>query len=174
MDAGTRVYINNVTQRIMDGLEVQTPLENIDELVERLGGRISSENALIGDTDGKVYKTQDASFVIEISPTQSFERRNFTIAHELGHLFLHMGYLTSPKTWECFPENVPFERKGNSEEEYQANEFAAALLMPKNIFIQKVNEYAIDGFVDMKKVAEYFRVSPSAAVNRGRFLRIIS
>jgi Zn-dependent peptidase ImmA (M78 family) len=26
-------------------------------------------------------------------------RRNFSVAHELGHLFLHMGYIVSPEKW---------------------------------------------------------------------------
>ena len=60
-----------------------------------------------------------------VSPFQSSERRKFTIAHELGHLFLHMGYMIDSDLWEQ-QENATFYRAGNSSEEYQANEFAAA------------------------------------------------
>jgi Zn-dependent peptidase ImmA (M78 family) len=41
-----------------------------------------------------------------ISPYQSEERRKFTIAHELGHLFLHMGYLLDSDLWSGQDEKI--------------------------------------------------------------------
>ena len=37
---------------------------------------------------------------IIVSPFQDEKRERFTIAHELGHLFLHMGYRTNNELWE--------------------------------------------------------------------------
>lgn len=79
--------------------------------------------------DGSIRK-QDDGFIIYISPFQSTERRKFTIAHELGHLFLHMGYRINSDLWNK-QMDATYYRAGDSLLEYQANEFAAALLMPK-------------------------------------------
>lgn len=97
------------------------------------------------------------------------KRRRFTIAHELGHLFLHMGYLINEELWRKQDQNV-YERSGSSEKEYQANEFAAAFLMPKEDYFRKMNESMDGNKVNTSKIAEYFNVSVEAASNRGKFL----
>ena len=54
---------------------------------------------------------------------------------------------------------IPINRRfGTSEQEYQANEFAASLLMPKDRYKKIVSEYAVNGTVDMARVANYFNV----------------
>ena len=59
--------------------------------------------------------------------------------------------------------------------EYQAHEFAAAFLMPREIFFKVMNEnYNGDGTYSMNKVADYFQVSLESAINRGRWLGILS
>lgn len=62
------------------------------------------------------------------------------------------------------------QRLGSSEKEYQANEFAAAFLMPKNEYLKKLNEFVSGNKVNTSKIAEYFNVSVEAASNRGKFL----
>lgn len=115
-------------------------------------------------------KTEGLAVKVAISPYQGNERRNFTIAHELGHLFLHMGYLISKDTWDQQSNSCQFARFGANEQEYQANEFATALLMPQKEFKEKIEEYSSGNFVNMAQVANYFYVSISAATNHGRFL----
>lgn len=55
-------------------------------------------------------------------------------------------------------------------EEYQANEFASALLMPKNEYKKIMNPYTIENKVDTIKIAEYFWVSISITSSRGESL----
>lgn len=50
--------------------------------------RVDVENI----SDSSIRKQNDG-FIIYISLFQSFERKKFTIAHELGHLFLQRGIL---------------------------------------------------------------------------------
>jgi Zn-dependent peptidase ImmA (M78 family) len=123
--------------------------------------------------DGTIKKTGENSFEIAISPYQSAKRKKFTIAHELGHLFLHMGYLLDPDLWNVQDEKI-YRRFGTNEEEYQANEFAAALLMPKEEFEKTVSELAEGSRIDVQQVADHFKVSVSAAKNRGYFLGLFS
>ena len=166
----TRAYINKVANAVRSTFDVSIPIDNIDRLVNNLGGSIIEKPGLDQLYDGTIKKVGDNSFEIAIFPYQGDERRNFTIAHELGHLFLHMGYLISKDTWDQQSNSHQFTHFGTNEQEYQANEFATALLMPHKEFKEKIEEYSSGNFANMAQVANYFRVSISAATNHGRFL----
>ncbi len=165
MDNSTRMMINSLTQDILVSFDIQVPIQNIDELVASLGGSVQTDYSF---TDGAVEK-EGESFRILVSPFQEEKRRRFTIAHELGHLFLHMGYLTNAELWAQQDTNI-YHRLGSSEKEYQANEFAAAFLMPQKEYLRIMNENIIGNKVNTSKIAEYFNVSVEAASNRGKFL----
>lgn len=169
MNDATRAYINKVTDAVRSTFDVTIPIDNIDRLVNKLGGSIIEKPGLDQLYDGTIKKVGDNSFEIAISPYLDDEKRNFTIAHELGHLFLHMGYLISKDTWNQ-QSNSQFVRFCANEQEYQANEFAVALLMPQKKFKEKIEEYSSGNFANMAQVANYFRVSISAATNYGRSL----
>ena len=177
MDASTRYYINELAQRIIKAYQIQIPIDNLEEVVQRMGGIIVEQADLDPQYNGSIKKDGDSSFRIAISNQQSAYRKNFTIAHELGHLFLHMGFKTNPALWEkqetaeyrrfdylAAPDAYAIDR------EYQANEFAAALLMPKDQYEQVWKESITDGRPDVSKIAQRFNVSHSAAINRGKFL----
>lgn len=89
----------------------------------------------------------------------SNRRDRFTIAHELGHYFLH--YLEpevdGPRT---------FGRGERNRAETQANIFAAALLMPTEFFRQAHKRFGNDWWT----LAEIFGVSPKAAEVRAQVL----
>ena len=80
-----------------------------------------------------------------------------------------MGFLIDPVVWENQDDTV-YRRFGSSEQEYQANEFAAALLMPQKEYVEVLKRNIRNGRVDISAVANYFHVSNAAAGNRGRFL----
>ena len=122
MDNSTRRMINSLAEDVLSAYNISVPIGNIDEIVEKLGGTIQKEAFF---SDGAVEK-EGNGFKIIVSPFQDEKRERFTIAHELGHLFLHMGYRTNNELWEKQENNI-YHRIGNSEKEYQANEFAAAL-----------------------------------------------
>ena len=60
--------------------------------------------------------------------------------------------------WES-PENKVYNRSGNSEFELQANEFAAAFLMPKELYKRVMDENTVGNALYIAKVAQYFNVS---------------
>lgn len=60
-----------------------------------------------------------------------------------------------------------YYRNGSSELEYQANEFAAAFLMPRKDYKNKLDEHIKGNMVNTEKIARHFFVSIDAAVNRG-------
>lgn len=79
--------------------------------------------------------------IIGVNQSNHPRRQRFTIAHELGHLFLHHGPGDS-LTVDHFVR-LNFRDKVSSmatnEQEIQANAFAAALLMPRQFVTDEVD-----------------------------------
>lgn len=154
-------------RKALDLLDVPFPVE---DAIARLGGTVEGMTADQGEA--LIRKSGDA-FVIQIAELPE-RRRRFSLAHELGHLFLHMGFIIDPSRWESIDQyrDSPKHRYGFSEEEYEAHEFAAALLMPETEFRSAVRTHTADGRTDLKPVADHFEVSVHAARTRGQWLGI--
>lgn len=165
-----RNMINDLTEDIIKAFQINVG-SDIEEIVEQIGGKIEEDASLLM-YDGKIRKDGSNGFIIQVSPFQSQTRRRFTIAHELGHLFLHMGYQIDDDMWENATDEE-FNRYGNSELEYEANEFAAALLMPRTEYMNVLGQNTQDDVVDTRAIAKYFNVSVEAASTRGRFLGVL-
>lgn len=142
---------------------------NLKELIKNLNGKIKFKKLI--KEKSKLIKTKK-SFIIKINKDLSVKEIDFTIAHELGHLFLHMGYIVDKELWNKYMEKS-FKSK-NSIEEYEADEFAGALLMPKNLYEDALDffkeEYEGTTIVNITKLAKYFNVSESIVKIRGRNL----
>lgn len=174
MNGVLREGINKIAETILDSFEIEAPVINLESIVEKLGGTIQEDLVLCG-YDARIEKVNTGliNFRITLPKFEDENRRRFSIAHELGHLFLHMGYLIDEELWESNSNEV-FFRKEKGEMEYQANEFAAAFLMPREDFSEVMKENYKEGYYNMKAVAEAFQVSISAAINRGRWLGYLS
>jgi Zn-dependent peptidase ImmA (M78 family) len=91
---------------------------------------------------------------IYINKHESELRKRFTIAHELGHFIFHRNqYLSDSK-----PDQIFFRDENTNLVEWQANEFAAKLLMPKDTF----GKYIKNGCNTIAQLADKFKVSTSA------------
>ena len=161
--------INNIAEDVIDTYDIHIPICNINDVVTTFGGYVY-ESADICNSD--VMKQNDR-FVIYIPSSYSTERKRFAVAQELGHLFLHMGYKISPKLWDNERNMVYYESRSPLEE-YQANDFADALLMPKNVYKKVLEQYTTGGKVQTAKIAEYFGVSVSTAYSRGKSLGLLA
>ena len=164
--------IDNEAYKLHQELKQDAPIKNFYKLVEDLGGKL--ENAdLIEDAHIAKY---DNKFTIRVNKNNSELRNNFSIAHEIGHLILHMGYNPKEKKFEKdFEDNKIYYRYGNSKEEYEANEFAGAFLMPESKFLKIVNNNTNnEKSCSINKVSQYFNVSNQAVISRGKFLGIFS
>jgi len=175
MNRNKRDAINNLALDIRKELNLTTPVD-IEKVPSRLGGMLLYEDEL--EYEASVEKAGGKNFIIKILKNVDFppERIRFSIAHELGHLFLHMGYLINPSLWNTVKDykDSVYYRYGHSSEEYEANEFAAAFLMPKDEFLTVAKENLDNGYYNTFKIAERFGVSEDAARNRGRWLGIFS
>lgn len=174
MEYRKRQTINKIAYKIRDILKLETPVD-LKRLVTSLKGKIEYVDEIDGK-EARIQKIEDENFKFMITlPTYTMNQRDrFTIAHELGHLFLHMGYLVDKEKWKSIGtyKDSAYYRYGYSEEEYEANEFAGALLMPEAEFIQIANDNkSEDGETyELDTIAEHFNVSIEAVKVRGRWL----
>lgn len=170
MEKSKKEYISDVTRVIRESFNLEAPID-LNVLVEQLGGKLVETTDIDDNMEAKIEKLRD-SFVITIDPAKHDKRKRFSIAHELGHLFLHMGYLINPEKWNNTNEYVDsvYYRYGYNIEEYEANEFAACLLMPIEEFIDISQKNFENGFYDIEGIAKHFDVSIQAVSNRGKFL----
>ncbi|WP_458317924.1 ImmA/IrrE family metallo-endopeptidase [Mycolicibacterium brisbanense] len=129
---------------------------DLDRLVEMLGGRIE-----YCDSAEALHVRTPSDFTIYVPQFTSSARDRFTIAHELGHYFLH--YRFAKRT-----DEQTYGRGQRNRMETEANVFASALLMPETEFRQQWNLTGGDEW----KVANYFDVSPAAASVRAQVLRL--
>lgn len=164
MNHKVKDLINDLTESIIEKYQIQMPIKDLDKVVRRLGGCV-----VVCDTNiPRGLRREGDGFVVYVSPSQDEERRRFAIAQELGHLFLHMGYLISKDLWN--KQDSRFYRPRDPLMEHMANEFATALLMPRKEYIRIMELNTVGETVETKDIAKYFGVSVSIASNRGRDL----
>lgn len=106
--------------------------------------------------------THDGSrWVINVNALHHVRRQRFTIAHELAHYFLHRN---SQENYE----DLYFHRgKNYTQHELEADNFAGALLMPKEQLINFVNSTSNK----LDDIAEHFGTSSIAVKKRADVIR---
>lgn len=125
------------------------PGDDLVEIVERLKGNITLQHIDEWiDESGSIFVHGENDFDIALPHYTSPMRDRFTIAHELGHYFLHSNQGRIP---------IIAYRSGSGRLEWEANWFAASLLMPSD----KFKEYVGQG-MDLYGLAAKFQVSLDA------------
>lgn len=110
----------------------------VERIARALGIQVALQ-PLDADVSGMLYRSRQR-VLIGVNASEPHTRRRFTIAHELGHHQLHEGRplivdklvrvnLRAPKT---MPSDA---------EEREANQFAAELLMPREMVKAAVVEF---------------------------------
>ncbi|WP_283178637.1 ImmA/IrrE family metallo-endopeptidase [Gemmobacter sp. 24YEA27] len=145
------------------------PGGSLEEIVAKAGGRIVVGSSGFEDGEsGSIVAKALNDFTIYISRNTSRQRDRFTIAHELGHLTLHLGPILEAnpgavmRATRWVDDNDPEQQRA----EWEANWFAAAFLMPKEKFTETYRNLGLQGTVDL------FDVSESAATTRARTLSL--
>lgn len=158
--------IQNFAEQLRQGLNLDT--KTIKDVVTDLNGQIVIKNPFDDDSeDESMVVNYDRTFKIILPCLTSAYRDNFTIAHELGHFFLH--YTNKHTTLESNTQ-VLFNRYGSNRLEWEANWFAAALLMPKEEFLKIAKKYASDEHIG---IAAHFSVSEKAVEIRKKDLGLL-
>lgn len=124
--------------------------------VEEMAGKlqIKISRAPSSDFSGLLIR-KDGRALIGVNSNEPRVRQRFTIAHELGHFILH----TQKDTFVDYRDNK--KEIMRTPKEWQANMFAAALLMPRVELVRNFINIAKNGFSDdeLKQLAERYDVS---------------
>lgn len=159
----SKVSVSEFAERINSHLsfEAGDPLESV---VSQLGGSISYRSISGEDIPDSIRVEPNRRFEIYLSSLTSASRDRFTIAHELGHFFLHF-----PLVEQAHPGHGMKATRWVDEEdadlqrcEWEANWFAASFLMPTEQYLSAYR----DGGIPM--VSSRFGVSEKAAMVRAK------
>lgn len=133
---------------------------------ERLGYKLLryplGENADLGFTLKK-----DNDTVIFTNTCSRLSREIFTLAHEIGHVILHMD-----EDHSFIDDNVTITGRSTDEKEQEANYFAACLLMPADDVGRFIDLELLDfeqnglSAMDIARIMSEFNVSFDMALNR--------
>ncbi len=168
-------FINNdeidyeaMAQKIREYWEIgQKPIEDFPYLLEKNGIIVASYPVSQDNIDAysqKINVEGNDKFIIVLSDDKnSAVRSNFDAAHELGHILLH--------DWNLDLEEL--SREDFKKQEKQANNFAAAFLLPKEAFLKDVSLYPKDlkYYIELKRK---WKVSISAMLIRANKLGVIN
>jgi len=152
IDALKVLEANNITQPVVD----------VRKIAQRSGYEIKEVKMPSGHEGVAGFHDKDGK-VIYVAIDDSPSRKLFTIAHELGHIFLgHPNYSVLFR--------IPKKDAEYSEAEQEANSFAAHLLMPKFMVQEKLDQYHLSR-ADYKKMAEIFGVPISSMQHTLEYLK---
>jgi Zn-dependent peptidase ImmA (M78 family) len=124
----------------------------IGKICQKLNITVFFDDNMTNDYFGNIIKNADGC-VININSRHSAQTNMFTIAHELGHFIKHNEKLS--KIGQFMDRKSSGYTKEEKQNERQANDFAAELLMPSDKFYQVYKE----NMGDIKKLTEFFMVS---------------
>ena len=143
------------------------PLTDLIRILEKNGLLITTFPTATDDIDAfsqLVCANEKEFYLIALSKNKdSAARTHFDVAHELGHIILH----------EWSEDEETFSREQYKEREREANQFAAAFLLPEEQFIKDVSLYPskLEYYIQLKRK---WKVSIAAMLYRACTLEIIT
>lgn len=170
-----KIEIEKKTNELLSSYDIlDIPVDPID-IAKKLNIKVFNRNfnSFSNDTVSGAIKKENNNINIYVNEEDTLERKRFTIAHELGHYFLHL---------RCNPnkEFVDMHRRTgyNTQlpEEKEANQFAAAILMPEKKvreLYKSINNLGVSESFIIEWLSERFFVSKSAIKFRLKNLGLI-
>lgn len=155
-------------------LEVDLGLDPIP--FDDLTAKYRVEAAITADFTG-IYLDAEQYALMERGPEWKLNRLRFTVAHELGHYFLHRD-VPQPKDFASLPDFARWTQNYGGRKyplEQEANEFAGRLLVPETRLKACFDEFAVEAeklvpnFMQSNSLRDQFseRVSSRFGVNAG-------
>lgn len=133
------------------------PVKNLVNILERSGVVVFPLESESDKFDGITLFTDEQQVIIFLNENLPNDRKRFTLAHELGHLALHL--------------RIPFDERSDNMIEDEANRFASEFLMPE---LDIRNDLAGLTISTLGALKSYWQVSMKSLVYRAKALRIIS
>jgi Zn-dependent peptidase ImmA (M78 family) len=143
----SRHAVEKDARTLLDELGVTKPPVDVEHIARKLGYRVVFEH-FPGDLSGTLIRDTDGTMTIGINSFHAPTRQRFSIGHEIGHAQLHAGakgqdvlFVDPPGTEVLFRDDRA--SLGEDPKEIQANQFAAALLMPSD-YIQAIGRKIVE------------------------------
>ncbi len=129
-----RARIEQEADKILQSHAMMTPPVDVLRVAELLGYRVVLKFFDEADLSGTVIRDDRGTVTLGINTLHPLVRQRFSIAHEIGHAWLHLSRATRESFFVDPPAGVFFRdsnaSRGEDQKEIEANQFAAALLMP--------------------------------------------
>jgi Zn-dependent peptidase ImmA (M78 family) len=146
------------------------PPIDVEAIAVSLGLRVLYQD--LGDEISGLLVSGPKEEFIVVHEGQGKNRQRFTIAHEIAHhclqhqfargehVHVDRGYAITPRG--------PDSSTGRDRKEIEANQFAAALLMPEYLLYRQIQRLGISALLDddVSSLAEIFAVSEQAMTIR--------
>ena len=180
IESAARRALSVASERLGNlGLGNETPCE-INFVASLLTGSNPEERSnlrLNGERVAGVLQPSHSGVEILYEAFHPFYRQRFTVAHELGHFYLHAcgeayTYHRCPVRGAEVGEPEPGEETDQCTlptVEAEADAFAGAFLLPAGVFVEAVRTYG----VALSFLAQLFQVSPGTVRNRLATLKLI-
>lgn len=125
--------IVETARQILSAAAITEPPVPVERLVREAGAVVSYQPFDANDISGLLYQAADSAPVIGVNSNNAKVRQRFTIAHELGHLTLHerQELILDRHVQVNFRDAT--SSTASNQEEIEANQFAAELLMPHDL-----------------------------------------
>lgn len=137
------------------------PISNITAMCEKLGVHIVYLNLNHQGIDACSVVLDGTPYVILNSEIKSAVRMRFNIAHELGHIILHLKY----------SKKVHGKRENAKRMEYEANYLASCLLLPESGLAKDLSSLGLDYLLILKK---HWLVSVQMIIYRAEKLELFT
>lgn len=161
----TKRKIEELVKSLLEETNISKPPVPVEKVARHLGAVIRF-SPLDEELSGMIFVKEDKS-IIGVNALHHPNRQRFTIAHELGHLFLHKKEITNEvHVDKQFPVLMRDAKSaaGIDNIEIEANAFAALLLMPTEFVKNSLEDssFDIDDDEFIENLAKKFKVSTQA------------
>jgi hypothetical protein len=158
-----RIFREKIAKKVEELLrkfDIRRPPVPVDRIARKLDLLLAPFPAP-GDISGAIIR-RGGRVVIAVNPAHHANRQRFTIAHELGHFFLHEGLEEHvDQNFRVAWRNADSSKAINWME-VQANRFAGELLMPTRFMLKDLDALqTVDRHTVALLVSKYV-VSPDA------------
>ena len=157
LDIDNGITAKEIARRVRYVMGIQDGcIDDLADTLEKNGIIVIEIDTLVDKFSGMSLRSQNGTVIIFLNGNMTSDRKRFTIAHELGHIVMH----------------IPFVDRAESRNiEAEANLFAGEFLMPYKDFRKDISSQLTYGRLDLLKA--YWKVSKQAILYKAKEEKLI-